>query len=320
MILFDFLIKKLYLCSMKFLCTFLISLFLLCSCDLVKYHPYELTDDTPQGLTASNISLISQLGKGRDTIHFVFMTDTQRDYTDTREAVDFINSLPQVDFVLHGGDQTDFGLADEFRTMSSLLCGLKVPFLTVIGNHDFLGTAEYNYASIYGPYNWSLNVGHTHLLGINSNALEAEDGVEVPDYDFLNEDIQQVESLNTLHPDSITQTIILSHARPGDLEFFSSLTASFLSCISQYPGLNEDTPRLTASDLKDWNIDDTDRQALIGSYRTGFAMNGHNHHHELLRVQEGCDFLFFGCPNIKKREVYYFTLYPSGFRYESLAF
>lgn len=289
------------------------------SCDLIKYHPYEEVNDVPKGLTARNVNRIEHMGQGRDTLRFAFISDTQRRYDDTQDVVKWINRRTDLDFVLHGGDLTDFGLTDEFEWMTRQLNGIRVPWLTVIGNHDFLGTGEHHYTRIYGPLNYSLNVGHVHLVCLNTNSREQEYLLPVPDFSFLQDDIEEVTRINASHPDSLTHTLLLMHARPGDEQFNNNVAIPFMYYVRQYPGMDPEAPVFLPEDLSAWHISAEDREAITGTFRYSFIMNGHNHKHQLLRaMDDNC--LFFGIPSIASRQVYLFTITPKGFEYECVEF
>lgn len=301
----------------------LLFLIVLTGCEMFRYHPYEDVEGCESNLTNKNIELIEQLGKGKDTIRFAFISDTQRQYDDTHDAIDYINNLTGIDFVLHGGDMTDFGATFEFEWMYSEIKRLQKPYLTVIGNHDFLGTGEHTYQHIYGAYNYSLNIGHLHLVALNTSSREQDYTIHVPDFEFLVNDISKVDTLNTHYPDSITHTAILMHARPGDEQFNNNVAIPFAKYIQYYPGLRESDPIFTQEDLDclERNVSSlgqvfaSDLDSIRGSYQRGFCMNGHNHQRQLFHACNDKT-LFFGVPDIHKRKIFVFTIHPNGYDYE----
>lgn len=301
--------------------------YLFSSCELFRYHPYEDVEGCESNLTNKNIRLIEQLGTGRDTIRFVFISDTQRQYDDTRDAIDYINQLGNIDFVLHGGDLTDFGATFEFEWMYSEIQRLNRPYLTAIGNHDFLGTGEHTYQHVFGAYNYSLNVGHLHLVALNTSSREQDYTIHVPDFEFLFDDIASVNSLNSSHSDSITHTVIMMHARPGDEQFNNNVAIPFVRYIHEYPGLRETDP-LFSQDALDClsrqvsslgRVTPDDLDSIRGSHQRGFCLNGHNHTHQLFHACND-NTLFYGVPDIHKRQLYLFTIHPDGYDYEMREF
>lgn len=307
-----------------FLC---LCLLLFSSCEYFRYHPYEDVSGCERQLTQKNISLIERFGRGKDTLRFAFLSDTQRRYNDTRDAIQYVNQRKDIDFLLHGGDLTDFGVTAEFEWMYQELSKLKIPYLTVIGNHDFLGTGEHQYQEVFGPYNYSLNIGHLHIVVLNTSSREQDYTISVPDFDFLLNDIHAVSVINENRPDSITHTVIMMHARPGDEQFNNNVSIPFARFIVDYPGLDLNSRKISAEDIdnmtrhcsKDGFLSSEDKISLLGSLSHGFCLNGHNHRHELLHVLNN-ETLFFGVPGINKRELYVFTIHPDGYDYESIIF
>ena len=111
---------------------------LLTACDLIDYHPYDgrLDSDTSREINPANIERIEKVCEGKDTIRFIFMGDTQRSYNETEDFVKYVNQLDSIDFIIHGGDYTEFGLKKEFEWNDDILSKLKVPYVGLIGNHD----------------------------------------------------------------------------------------------------------------------------------------------------------------------------------------
>ena len=93
----------------------MLSLVLPLGCDMIEYHPYatRVTGDTD--LTRRMIERIETECAGKDTLRFAVISDTQRWYDETKLLVNAINARGDVDFVIHLGDQSDFGLTEELK-------------------------------------------------------------------------------------------------------------------------------------------------------------------------------------------------------------
>lgn len=83
---------------------------LVCSCDLIDYHPYDGRITGEKDLNAKAIEQITERCRDKDTLRFVMMGDTQRWYDETEDFVKDVNNREGIDFVIHGGDISDFGL------------------------------------------------------------------------------------------------------------------------------------------------------------------------------------------------------------------
>lgn len=282
----------------------------LSSCgDLWEYHPYEGKISGETDILSRNVSKIEAFGAGRTSFRFAFITDTQRNYDETEAVAKHINARGDIDFVVHGGDFTDFGATNEFEWMRDELARLTMPYVTVIGNHDCLGHGEHIYSKMYGPLNYGFTVGNTRFLCLNTIALEYDYSDPVPDFTFLKGERLFVDSLNALRPDSITHTVVVMHSRPGDEQFNNNVAEMFDYCVSLFPGLRATDPVFAA-------VGDTIRD---GMKRDGFCLNGHNHHYEILNIFDD-GILYYGCRNIAKRQYFVFTIQEEGYDFESIDF
>ncbi|MCD6307855.1 MAG: metallophosphoesterase [Candidatus Latescibacteria bacterium] len=113
-----------------------------------------------------------------DSFTFALITDTHSEYDEFRDAVRHINSNPDIIFVIHAGDMTDYGLQEEYKWAVDILDDLAVPFFTVIGNHDCLANGKHIYTTMFGDTYYSrILSGHDSgmafkFLFLNDNTLE----------------------------------------------------------------------------------------------------------------------------------------------------
>lgn len=84
-------------------------------CDMIEYHPYDLNIKGDTDINERNIQSIEASLNGKEEISFILISDTQRWYDETEDAVNAINERNDVDFVIHCGDLSDFGMKMEFE-------------------------------------------------------------------------------------------------------------------------------------------------------------------------------------------------------------
>lgn len=203
---------------------------LLAGCDMMDYHPYDVKISGETGLTKKHIALIEKQCAGKDTIRFAQISDTQRWYDETEDMITSINEIDNLDFVIHTGDQADFGLPKEYEWMRSLFSRLKVPYVCVIGNHDCIGSGESSYKVMYGPDNFSFNASFLHFVMLNTNAYEYDYSDGIPNFAYIKNDLETL-------PDSITNTIVAMHVGPFMYQFNDNVADYFNYRTMQYPGL-----------------------------------------------------------------------------------
>ena len=79
--------------------------------------------------------------RAEEPVRFAFITDNHysagsRSITDLRRCIRDINSREDLDFVIMGGDITDFGSDDELAAVKVMLDSLSLDYYVVPGNHD----------------------------------------------------------------------------------------------------------------------------------------------------------------------------------------
>lgn len=255
----------------------------LVSCDVFDYHPYDLQIGKEyRDTNARNIERIGRLNDGRDSIRFVFMGDTQRFYDETEDFVEAVNARNDIDFVIHGGDVSDFGMKKEFLWLEDRMHSLKVPYVTLCGNHDILGSGEEIYRVVYGELNFAFIFGRTKFICINTNALEFDYATPVPDFEFIVN--ETADSTSTAYDN----TVFVMHVAPGDVEFNNNVLIPF----------KEYTKRA--------------RNLL-------FCLHAHEH---TLQVRDifNDGVMYYGCETIKKRSYMVFTVKQNTYSYEVVRF
>lgn len=232
----------------KYLLILLSVVLFLSACDLIEYHPYDGRIKGEKGINAKNIARIEKACVGKDVIRFIMMGDTQRWYDEAESFVKSANQKQNIDFVIHGGDLSDFGMTREFEWQRDILNKLNVPYVALLGNHDCLANGEQIFRQIFGDPNFSFMAGSTKFVCLNTNALEYDYSRPVPDFEFMEKEY---------NAESTTweKTIFAMHVPPFDEQFNNNVAKVFQRFIQQFPKLqfcvHAHTHKLTATDLFD---------------------------------------------------------------------
>ena len=95
-----------------------------------------------------------------------------------KSCVETINRmLPDigpVDMAVVAGDLTDFGTAEEYERFRRIMEPLKIPYLTIPGNHDNVAAmqaafADQDWMPQSGPINWMVEFSDLALIGLDTN-------------------------------------------------------------------------------------------------------------------------------------------------------
>jgi 3',5'-cyclic-AMP phosphodiesterase len=204
--------------------------FLLGSCGLLEFSPNDhRAPDSERDLTAKNLALLAQrpLPAG-DTLRFVFTGDSQRFYDDAEDLVKSVNQQPGIQFMLVAGDISDFGFAREMRWVNDDLRKLKVPYLTVVGNHDLVGNGRKAYEAIFGPRNYSFVYADTKFIFVDTNGREYNFDGTAPDMTFVKRELAD---------NSVRRHVIISHVPPQDEDFDPALPEQYTQALREDPRL-----------------------------------------------------------------------------------
>ena len=250
------------------------------SCEMLETHPYDTYITGDKHLTATYVEQIESSLAGRTSFTFAMISDTQRAYDETEEVVSLLNARGDLDFVVHGGDQSDFGLTDEFMLQRDILQKLSVPWVCALGNHDCLGTGLDSYNTVYGDEDFAFTAGNVRFIVLNTNAMDMGYPDDVPNLGFL---AQELAGLG----DEVEKTVFLMHAAPYSDQFTDGCE-SFEQWVTSFPD-----PQF----------------CLYGHYHTLAA-------DELF----GDGVMYYQCPNIEKRYYLVFTINEDGYDYEAVQF
>ncbi len=253
------------------------------SCEMLETHPYDAHITGERDINAKNCQRIEDAMKGKKTFRFAMISDTQRWYDETEKAVKAINARGDIDFVLHGGDQSDFGATREFILMRDIMKGFNVPWVSILGNHDCLGTGEDVFKAIYGDPNYAFTAGNVRFICLNTNAMEYDYSEPVPDFEFIENE------LNNLS-EEIEKTVFLMHVAPFDFIFNNNVAKIFQAYIHRFPNVQ-------------------------------FCLYGHGHSLAVDDLFED-GLLYYQCPNIKKRTYLVFTFKEgtNDYEYEAVTY
>ncbi|WP_163709727.1 metallophosphoesterase family protein [Mangrovibacterium lignilyticum] len=253
----------------------LVCLLLTTSCELFEYHPYDTDAFDQTGVNQSNIEEIEAQDDLSDTLRFAFMGDTQRFYDETEDFVNDLNNRDDVDFVIHGGDITDFGLSKEYKWIYDIMKNLNVPFVSLIGNHDVIGHGKNVYNEIYGDFNFTFISHRTRFICLNTNALEFNYSTPVPDFDYM---------LGFVNDSAdIDQTIVVMHAAPYDEQFNNNAVLMFNYIVEQYKNVR-------------------------------FCLHAHQHKlNESDFFDNGI--MYYGCDDMESRSYLLFTVTPDSYNF-----
>ena len=240
----------------------------------VNYHPYDTRVEGECGINAKNIARIEAATAGRDAIRFAVISDTQRWYDETEDAVQALNNRDDIDFVLHAGDMSDFGMKVEFERQRDILNRLRVPYVVLLGNHDCLATGEEIFQKVFGAFNFAFTAGDIRFICLNTNALEFDLREPVPNFEFLESELADF-------PAEATRTIVTMHARPYTEQFDNNVARVFQFVIREFP-------------------------------RLLCCINGHGHSYNVAELFDD-GVLYYECDNIHKRSYLLFTVNSEGY-------
>lgn len=268
--------------------SFIIGILCFTSCDLFDYHPYsgKVSSDIGRDLNNKNIREIESICANKDTIRFIWYGDSGRSLDELKKFVKHVNQQDSIDFAIHAGDMAEFGLAKEYEWGQELINNLKIPNVVIIGNHDIIANGEKVYKKIHGDFNFRFIAGDILFLCLNTNALEYDYSIPVPDFSYIKESFELYDSESEVP--TYKRTIVAMHAPPENEQFNNNVKDIFHEKITAFPSLL-------------------------------FCLNGHTHNH-IANDFFNDGVLYYACDNIGKRSYLVFTITPDGYTHERVKF
>lgn len=162
-----------------------------------------------------------------------------------------------------------------------MLKKLKVPFVTLLGNHDCLGTGNQSYEIIFGSADFSFIAGRVKFVCLNTNAIEYDYSRPIPNLDFMEKEATKDSTL-------FDRTVICMHAPPYSEQFNNNVAKAFNHYTALFP-------------------------------RLLFCLFGHNHQTvQTQPFEDGPVYYGVGCS--PKRKYYIFTITRDNYTYEIVNF
>ncbi|WP_113662270.1 metallophosphoesterase family protein [Pedobacter nanyangensis] len=197
-------------------------------CNGVEFSPNQkFRDGTPQNVNNTEIAKLQQQTPG-PRIRVAISSDTQRMYKEAQLFVDQINARNDIDFVILNGDISDFGQLLEFEGIYSIYSKLKVPFISIVGNHDLVANGPHIFRRMFGEFNFTFNYGTIKFVCFDSNSREYNFNGAVPDIAWLKANFK-------LDPGT-SNIIAFSHVPPNDADFDPNLRPIYEQLANSTPG------------------------------------------------------------------------------------
>jgi len=264
---------------------FLLSLY---SCDLFDYHPYDGRIDLDLGKDVNyiNSETIERICSQKDTIRFVWFGDSGRSLDELKDFVNHINQNESIDFGIHAGDITEFGLTKEFEWGQDILRKLRFPYVVIIGNHDIIANGDKVYEKMFGNQNFNFIANDILFLCLNTNAIEYDYSNPIPDFSFIKSSLEYA-NIESPSP-NYKRTVVAMHAPPFNEQFNNNVADIFQEKIKEFPSLQ-------------------------------FCLYGHTHNYDENDIfKDGV--MYYCCDNIGKRSYLLFTITPDGYSYEYIKY
>mgnify|MGYP000977378670 CR=1 FL=1 len=203
--------------------------FLLSGCDrLFEYSPYSANvRKSFEATTAYNLQKIKAIETetgGIVEFKVALISDSHLFYNGLVDIINLINEDEEILFVIHGGDMTDNGMLKEYEIFHNLMNKLKKPYLTAIGNHDFLANGRQIYDEMFGEENYSFVFKNCKFIFFRD--VIWENNYEEPDFFWLKAQLENSEDCSRI--------FVIAHIPPWSDQFSYSTSLIYKTLMDTF--------------------------------------------------------------------------------------
>lgn len=178
--------------------------------DYFEFSPYASNvKDSYKNIGEKNLERIIVTDTAhKDEVRVAVIADSHYNYHELSEAITDINSCNDIDFVVVNGDIADHGYLKEYELFHENMDKLHVPYITVIGNHDYRSNGEDIYKDMFGAYNKSFVYNNNLFILFDDVFWESNKN---PDIDWLEEQLE--------HSEQYDHILVFAHIPPYTDQF-----------------------------------------------------------------------------------------------------
>lgn len=189
---------------------------------IFEFSPYEANvKEEYKNTTKKNIELINNIQTNIDTFSFAFVTDNHYHYNNLEAIINDINKRNDILFVIFGGDIAHHGLLKEYQIFYNIMINLDKPYLTVIGNHDYMSNGEVIYKQMFGNYNYLFEFNQNKFILFDDVVWESN---KYPDFDWL--------SMQLSDNNKFKQVFVIAHISPFSDQLDSNMEQTYKTLMS----------------------------------------------------------------------------------------
>ncbi len=111
-----------------------------------------------------NWQMLKKIDRTKKEFTFIVLGDNKNSITTFNRIIRAINREKDILFVIDDGDLVFDGEKEKFRFFIHQIKRLRVPILTVIGNHELREEGRANYYDLFSPFYYSFNIGASYFI------------------------------------------------------------------------------------------------------------------------------------------------------------